>query len=212
MHEAFSVNDFNLAAGKTNFTPHQEMYRDVVDVTLDAEALERIADSPEYEIALAVPPKGLPLTLSAVIYGVFYKLDEAVRSTPHLRLPATAGLRDYRVDARQAARQGQLIDLICAAATIPPVFDVPTWEGERVLDGGMLDKAPLPSKDEGSTLVLLTSRYSNCPGTQRRAYVQPSTEVAADKIDFADASKVTLTWEQGERDGKAWLARQDAAG
>lgn len=212
MHEAFSVNDSNLAAGKTNYTPHQEIYRDVVDVTLDAEAIERIAHGPEYEVALAVPPKGLSAGVSAALYGVLYKLDQAVRSTPHLRLPSAAGLRDLRVDARQAARDGNLVDLICAAATIPPVFDVPHWDGGRVLDGGMLDKAPLPSKDEGSTLVILTSRYDNCPDTARRTYVQPSAEVAADKIDFSDASKVMRTWEQGERDGEAWLARQDAAG
>ncbi len=211
MHEAFSVNDSNLAAGKSNYTPHQEIYRDVVDVTLDSEAIERIAAGPVYEIALSVPPKHLPASVSAVLYGVLYKLDQAVRSTPHLRVPASTGLRELRVDARQAARDGNLIDLICAAATIPPVFDVPHWQGHRVLDGGMLDKAPLPTGDEGSTLVLLTSRYDNCPGIQRRTYVQPSREVAADKIDFADASKVTRTWEQGERDGEAWLARQDCA-
>lgn len=208
MHEAFSINDANIDARMSNFTPHQEIYREVVDVTLDAEAIERIADGPEYEVALSVPPQGISPRLSAVFYGVLYQLDQAVRSTPHLRVPKAAGLGELRVDARQAARDGKLVDLICAAATIPPVFDVPHWEDCRVLDGGMLDKAPLPLDGEGETLVLLTSQYRHLPQEPGRTYVQPSCAVAADKIDFADATKVTRTWEQGERDGKAWLAKQ----
>ncbi|MWV28514.1 patatin-like phospholipase family protein [Aurantiacibacter rhizosphaerae] len=211
MHEAFLQNDSNFAAGKSNYTPHQEIYRDVVDVTMDREAIERVAAGPEYEVALSVPPEQVAPHLSAILYGVLYKLDQAVRSTPHLRIPRHAGLRELRVDARQAAREGHLVDLICAAATIPPVFDVPEWQDCRVLDGGMLDKAPLPTDSEGETLVLLTSRYRNCPDLPGRTYAQPSKEVAADKIDFTDASKVTRTWDQGVRDGKAWLAKNGRA-
>ncbi|WP_271078353.1 patatin-like phospholipase family protein [Aurantiacibacter sp. MUD61] len=212
MSEAFALNDSNLDRNKSNFTPHQEIYRAVVDVTLDAEAIERIADGPVFEAGLSVPPQGLPPHLAAVFYGAFYQLDQAVRGVPHLRLPMMAGLQQLRVDAREAARQGKLVDLICAAATIPPVFDVPVWNDCRVLDGGMTDKVLLPEQDEGETLVLLTRQYRNLSELGDRTYVQPSEEVAADKIDFTDASKVTRTWEQGERDGKAWLAQQEASG
>ncbi len=207
MHEAFSVNSSNVALHQSNCTPHQEIYREVVDVTLDAEAIERIADGPEYEVALSVPPQAMPAHLAAILYGVLYQLDQAVRSTPHLLVPKAMGLQELRVDARQAARDGRLVDLICAAATIPPVFDVPEWEGCRVLDGGMLDKAPFPAENEGETLVLMTSRYRNCPDIDQCTYAQPSCEVAADKIDFVDPDKVTRTWDQGVADGKAWLAR-----
>ncbi|GAA3970610.1 patatin-like phospholipase family protein [Allohahella marinimesophila] len=124
-----------------------------------------------------------------------------------LRWTHSIGLEGKRVDMRQAARDGKLIDLICAAATIPPVFDVPEWNGLRVLDGGIFDKAPLPKPDIGNTLLLLTSRYRNLPRIDRRTYIQPSEEVAADKIDFSDKLKVEDTWAQGERDGKAWVAR-----
>lgn len=211
MEEAFLVNDSNFDAGRANFTPHQEIYRDVVDVTLDREAIEIVAGGPEYEVTLSVPPEQVAPHYSAIFYGILYQLDQAVRSTPHLVWPRGAGLGEIRVDGRQAARDGKLVDLICAAATIPPVFDVPEWQDCRVLDGGMLDKAPMPQECEGETLVLLTSRYRRCPQLPNRTYVQPSSEVAADKIDFADAGKVTRTWEQGVRDGKAWLAEQGLA-
>nr|WP_271439018.1 patatin-like phospholipase family protein [Pontixanthobacter luteolus] len=181
------------------------MYRAVVSTTLDDRAIERIADGPQFEVILGLPPQWLYPRLVAVFAGIAYQLDQQVRSTPHLALPRAMGMRSLRVDARQAAQQGRLVDLICVAATIPPVFDVPKWEGRDVLDGGMLDKAPLPQPDEGRTLVLLTRRYRNLPVSDRHIYVQPSKEVAADKIDFTDETKVTRTWEQGQRDARSWL-------
>ena len=209
MTEAFRINDRNYDLKRSNYTPHQEIYRAVVETTLDQAAIDRIADGPEYQVRLSCPPDALPARVSAVVYGILYKLDQAIRGTPHLVLPKAAGLEELCVDARQATRDGTLIDLICAAATIPPVFDVPRWEGDLVLDGGMLDKAPLPQPDEGRTLLLLSSRYSTFPQSDRYVYVQPGEEVAADKIDFSDADKVTRTWEQGERDARDWLDWHD---
>ena len=208
MTEAFRINEANYDSRRGRFTPHQEIYRAVVETTLDSEAIERIAAGPEYQVLLSVPPRILPPVVAAMVYGVLYKLDQAVRSSPHLEIPGRTGLGTIRVDAREAARKGVLTDLICAAATIPPVFMVPQWEGHSVLDGGMHDKAPLPRPDQGRTLVLLTSRYRNLPNAERRVYVQPSREVAADKIDFANPAKVTQTWEQGEEDARSWLAER----
>lgn len=212
MCEAFRINDDNFDRNSSNYTPHQEIYRAVVETTLDKEAIERIASGPEYQVNLSCPPSALPPRLAAVVFGALYKLDQSVRGTPHLRYPRAAGLSVTRVDARQAARDGKLIDLICAAATIPPVFDIPEWEGDRVLDGGMFDKAPLPDPDEGRTLVLLTSRYKNLPQSDRRLYIQPTSAVPADKIDFSDPEKVTDTWEQGRRDARRWLADRENYG
>ncbi len=212
MSEAFRINDENFDRKRSNYTPHQEIYRAVVETTLDKEALERIAEGPEYQINLSCPPSGMPPRLSAVLYGMLYKVDQAWRGSPDLRFPRMAGLTVLRVDARKAARNGRLVDLICAAATIPPVFDIPEWEGDSVLDGGMFDKAPLPTPDNGRTLVLLTSRYRNLPQSDRSLYIQPSQAVAADKIDFTEVDKVADTWQQGINDARRWLADRESYG
>ena len=209
MKQAFDHNDANFDARSSNFTPHQELYRAVVSTTLDKQAVARIADGPQFEVVLGLPPQWLNPHLVAIYAGIAYQIDQRVRSTPKLKWPRKLGMGALRVDARQAARDGNLIDLICAAATIPPVFDVPCWNGKDVLDGGMLDKAPLPQPDEGRTLVLLTSRYRHVPKTDRHIYVQPTSEVAADKIDFTDSTKVTDTWDQGKMDARRWLAGED---
>ncbi|ANU08362.1 patatin-like phospholipase family protein [Paraurantiacibacter namhicola] len=211
MDEAFRHTQSNIAAGKSNYTPHEEVYRAVVETALDARAIERICDGPSFQIFLSAPPRWMPAKLMAALMLVAYKADQNVRSTPHLEWPRALGLQNLCVDARAAARQGTLVDLIVAAATIPPVFDVPVWEGRRVLDGGMHDKAPMPQPDEGRTFVLMTSRYDNCPDVPGRTYVMPSEAVAADKIDFTQPDKVQQTWDQGVRDAKSWLASGDTA-
>lgn len=205
MREAFKRNDRNLAADMSNFTPHEELYRVVVEETLDPDAIERIAEGPAFQVFVSRPPENVPAELSAALFGAIYQLDQAVRSTPHLVWPKRLGLEMICVDAREAAREGRLVDLICAAATIPPVFDVPYWDGARILDGGMADKAALPEPSSGRTMILLTRRYRNLPDSPDRAYFQPSREVAADKIDFTDPGKIDRTWEQGEADARSWL-------
>ena len=205
MGRAFDRNASNVDPSSDNFTPHQEIYRDVVDETLDDASIEAIADGPAFQILLGRPPAGLPARAGAALAIALYETDQQVRSTPHLRLPDAAGIEGVRVDARQAARDGRLVDLICAAATIPPVFDIPQWEGAPVIDGGTVDKAPLPDPDEGSTLLLLTRIYRNLPEIDGRTYIQPSEAVDADKIDFTERWKIDETWKQGEEDAKAWL-------
>ena len=205
MGEAFDENGSNVDLAADNYTPHQEIYRQVVSDTLRREDIDAIADGPAFQVLLAHPPRSLPRKAGAALAVTLYELDQQTRSTPHLRLTEAAGVEGDLVDARQAARDGKLIDLICAAATIPPVFDTPEWDGRTVVDGGTVDKAPPPEPDEGTTLLLLTRIYRNLPEIEGRTYIQPSEPVEADKIDFTKRSKIEETWALGRRDAKAWL-------
>ena len=192
---------------ENGLTPHQEMYREIVSTTLHEEAIARIADGPAFQVLLTHPPFDAAPRLSTVPMMVAYELDQAVRSTPHVVSAEMLGAEEVLVDARQTARDGRLVDLVCAAAVIPPVFNVQGWDGRPVVDGGMANKAPLPDPDRGPTLVLLTRKFRNLPDHPDRLYVEPSESVPADKIDFTSREKIEATWEAGERDGRAFLER-----
>ena len=211
MGEAFDANGSNVDLAENNYTPHQEIYRQVVSDTLRREDIEAIADGPHFQVLLGHPPQNLPEKAGAALAVSLYELDQQVRSTPHLKLTEAAGIEGNLVDAKRAAREGRLIDLICAAATIPPVFDTPEWDGRTVVDGGTVDKAPVPDPDEGTTLLLLTRIYRNLPDIEGRTYLQPSEPVEADKIDFTDRSKIEETWALGRRDAEAWLDGRTSA-
>jgi predicted acylesterase/phospholipase RssA len=214
MGEAFERLDDNVQPHKIaeneGVTPHQKVYRQVVSETFDRAATQAVAEGPDFEVLLAHPPSRRFPKLSTFPVMALYELELALRSNPHMRWTDALGVRRSLVDARQAARDGRLVDLICNAAVIPPVFNIQRWGDELCIDGGMTDKAPLPSEDEGRTLVLLTRHFRNPPQSPRRLYVMPSRETPADKIDFTSREKIERTWTLGERDGRAFLESHGA--
>lgn len=210
MGEALARRDTNVSVSwdevqDQGLTPHQEMYREIVSETLHEEAIDRVAHGPSFQVLLAHPPIDKAPKLSTLPMMVAYEADLAIRSTPHVVAAGAIGANEVLVDAREAARTGKLVDLVCAAAIIPPVFNAHQWNGRPVVDGGMTSKAPMPDPDEGRTLALMTRRFRNLPDDPDRLYVQPSEQVPADKIDFTDRDKIERTWEAGRRDGHAFL-------
>lgn len=98
-----------------------------------------------------------------------------------------------------------MVDLVCAAASVPPFFDRAHWDDRRVIDAGMTDQALMPDPDKGRTLVLLTRKYRNLPKIVGRIYVCTSDETPADKLDFTDPEKLRRAWELGEAGGRQTL-------
>lgn len=213
MMRAFAEQDRNfdlneLTNDRDGKTPHQRIYREVVTKVL-GDVQDEVAEGPSYQVLIGHPPDEDNAEASGSAATAAYEAELHLISSPHFDWAEKCGLDSTLVDARQAAAEGRLIDLICAAATIPPIFDVPRWEGRPVVDGGMADQAPMPDPDKGTTLVLLTRQYDRIPEVEGRLYVWPSEETPADKIDFTDPDKIRLTWEAGERDGRAFLEQHE---
>jgi predicted acylesterase/phospholipase RssA len=208
MCAAFEKQDTNLdlfAADEDGITPHQKIYAGVVNETIDAAAAERIAAGACFQILIAHPPEtGLP-TMTGTALAASYEAELHLVGSPHFSWAEKLGLKSHLEDANAAARDGKLVDLICAAAVIPPVFEPPLWNGKRVVDGGMADQAPLPEPNEGETLILLTRNYKELPDIPERTYISPSHETPADKIDFTDPQKLRDTWDLGQRDALRYL-------
>ena len=207
MQAAFAENPGNVEWHEprevTGLTPHQEIYREVAEEVLDAEAIEAIANGPAYQVLIGHPPGDGRLSGTAATLA--YEAELHLINAPHFNWAEKVGVTSTLVDARAAARDGRLIDLVVAAATIPPIFTPPEWDGKPVIDGGMADQAPMPEPDEGPTLILLTRRYRNIPEIAGRHYIWPSEAVPVDKIDFTDPDALQKAWDAGEEDGRDFL-------
>lgn len=213
MCDAFDEQDRNIdlfAEDDSGLTPHQQLYAAVVRRVLDKEAARRVAEGPTFQVLIAHPPEeGLPPRLSGSAMTAAYEAELHVENSPHFNWAEKVGLDAERVDTNAAARDGRLAELVEAAATIPPVFKPPRWNGRAVVDGGMADQAPMPEPDEGETLILLTRRYDRIPEHPRRTYLSPSDDTPADKIDFTDPDKIQRTWDMGMEAGRRFLADRD---
>lgn len=200
-----NVDPHELAEG-AGLTAHQRLYREIVSDVFDRGATREVADGPLFQVLIGHPPTGALASLSATAATLAYEAELHLIGSPHFDWAERVGVTYSRVDGRKAAREGRLVDLICAAAVIPPLFELARWEGQEVIDGGMADQAPLPHPSAGNSLILLTRDYPDIPVIDGRLYVSPSEETEADKIDFTDPEKITRAWDQGEVDGRAFLA------
>jgi predicted acylesterase/phospholipase RssA len=210
MREAFAACDSNVNLDDLDDdhgrTPHQRIFHEVVTDVFDAEAQARVADGPAFQIQIAHPPADDVPALSGAAMTLAYEAELHTVNSPHFSWAERFGLGKSLIDAREAARQGRLAELIKCAVTIPPVFRTPEWEGRPVIDGGMAGQAPMPEPDRGKTLILLTRQYRQLPSDPSRRYLMPSEEAPVDKIDFTDPRKLTQTWELGQEDGQAFLS------
>ena len=201
----FTLSDLDDDAGRS---AHQRVYDAIVTDVIDDAAQARIADGPTFQINVSTPGVDVAPTLRALLAGAIYQAEQAVAPTPRPRLSAQVGMKQRLIDARDAARQRLLPDLIRMAATVPPAFEADHWNDEPIFDGGMVDKAPLPDPDRGPTLILLTKRFRTLPDSDddRLTYVQPQDDVlSGSKLDFTDPGLLQEAWDQGQRDGRAWL-------
>jgi predicted acylesterase/phospholipase RssA len=212
MSEAFRAQEQNATlhdlVEDRGLTPHQEIYRDVVRDILTPDHVQAVIDGPPFEVLLGHPPEGKG-KVGATAAVAAYEAELHTINSPHFFWAEKLGVSSSRIDAKQAARDGRLLDLVCAAAVIPPLFDLARWDGKDVIDGGMADQAPMPTPDAGETLILLTRAYRNIPDHDRRLYVAPQKETPADKIDFTDPDKIQRTWDIGMEAGRRFLARHD---
>ncbi|MFQ6547128.1 patatin-like phospholipase family protein [Aestuariibius sp. 2305UL40-4] len=212
MCDAFADEDANVSWHDLNkedgLTPHQRVYCEVVETVIDAEAQERISGGPAFQVFLARPPDNLLTDLLSWLGGSAYELEKSFASRSQSQWSPRFGLKGEHVDARAAARDGRLAELVTIAATIPPVFRIQDWDGAPAIDGGMVDQSPMPEPDEGPTLVLLTRTYDDLPIAEARDFVEPSEPVVDHKIDFTEPAKLHQAWRLGENDAAAWLEQR----
>ncbi|MCF6430495.1 patatin-like phospholipase family protein [Leisingera sp. MMG026] len=214
MKEAFRSTGSNINwhhPSEAGLTPHQTVYEEVVTRSLDGDAMSRVAAGPQAQILLGHPPSDRWARLTGSLATLAYETELHMVGSPHFNWAERLGVSSSLVDARAAAQEGKLAALVRFAATIPPVFAPPRWNGRAVIDGGMADQAPMPDPDKGRTLVLLTRPYKRLPEVAGRLYVWPEEEVPADKIDFTDPEKIQATWDAGLTAGEKFL-RERAAG
>ena len=205
----FEGRDSNLPDGPDThgLSPHQQLYRQAVEEIFDEDARQDVVNGPQFQVLIGHPPSDSWPRLSGSAATLAYEAELHTIGSPHFNWAERIGVTSSLIDARTAAREGRLTDLICAAATIPPLFKPPEWDGKPVIDGGMADQAPMPKPNDGETLVLLTRHYAGLEPVEGRLYTDPSDGTPADKIDFTDADKLRRTWECGMEDGRRFLAR-----
>lgn len=189
--------------------PHIDMYRQALDQFLLAEDLQRLSTK-RLEFLMARFPKFLPSTLGTMLAFTVYGLEKHITGVLHPSWTRKLGFQPLVRGNHDADGIADLIDIILACSCVPPVLPGNGYQGQRVLDGGIIDNVPAHLADgrEGLTLVLLSKRYKQAlPKPGRRVYVQPSQPINIDKFDYANPKALQETYDLGLYDGEEFAKR-----
>lgn len=124
--------------------------------------------------------------------------DEAARF-----MPGVKRLQDCRGER-------EMIDLLMASSSLPPMFEPVSLDDERVLSGELIDPVPVGTVADvpGQTLVLTTrphDRKAPVFATKGRIYVQPSQALKFNPWDFTATRNFQRAYDLGRADAEAFL-------
>ena len=175
--------------------PHERMYRGTIVENIDHTMFERLLGGPELRVLIARPPSWLGARTGLAVGIVAALLNERERRV-HARWGNHFGFQSEVVSAQSCRSKGELVDLILHSSCAPPVVPLYRRGCRIVLDGGLLDNAPVSLVGRSrSTLVLLTRHYAEgkVPSVPGRTYVQPSRPVPISKWDYTSPHLVQET-------------------
>jgi predicted acylesterase/phospholipase RssA len=214
------VDDFaaRTAANQGNFLPrnwlrgepafpHEGIYRATILAMTDESRLARLRGGPDLRVLLGRPPKcaGRVGTLMLGLAGS--RLESLLGGGVHAVWGRRFGFRPELVSVRQCGTAEELAALLLQSSCTPPALPLYLRDGRPVLDGGIIDGAPVEAVEPARrTLVLLTRRYplEALPRVPGRTYVQPSQPIPIETWDYASPDRVRQTFELGVRDGRAF--------
>jgi predicted patatin/cPLA2 family phospholipase len=204
----------NVFRGKPVF-PHEEIYRDTILASLDVAAFERLRAGPDIRVLLTRPPQWLGPRSSLLLGFVAYELDNLVARSVHAIVGRRIGFEPEVASIRDCGSPEEVADLILHSSCTPPFTGALRRDNRPVLDGGLIDAAPVEvvGAPAPRTLVLLTKphREEEIPCIAGRTYVRPSGPVPVHKWDYTSPAGVQQAFDLGRRDGERFIGHAIAA-
>jgi predicted acylesterase/phospholipase RssA len=189
-------------------TPHLPIYRDTLGYALRDGGLERLRALPyPVQVLTAVPPRWLPVPLAVLVGMSVYSIERQLRQGRlHPSAARRLGFAPRLFDLREAGGADEIIDLVLASSATPPFTPVGRHRGRVLLDGGLVDNAPVfPGEQVAGVrrhLVLLTRPYPAASvGRQgNRWYLCPSEPVPISRWEYTRPDLIEATIALGDRD------------
>lgn len=196
-------------AGKPAF-PVGALYRDLMRFSFTPERFDDLKARADLGIAIARPPRRLPLPLAIPIGIGLYQVEKKLFAPVHPQGGRKLGFTSHIAWARSIDTVDSFIDAMMATAAVPPFMPVGHVAGGPALDGGLVDNVPvepiLPIEAAGGrTLVLLTRRYGRIPHVAGRTYVQPSETIPVGQFDLTNPDGIAAAYQLGLKDGAAFV-------
>lgn len=199
----------NLLSDQPVF-PHSGIYRRVLGEVFDDAAMARLRAGPGLSVLLARPRPGLPTAVTVGLSGVLYRAKKSMAPARWNRLAQAAGFRTQYVDVRTCDGPDAVAQLILASSCTPPFTPVLTWEGRRVIDGGLLESVPISLIAAAGRRALVLMTRAPRPGesiVDAHDVVWPSRPLAVSAWDYTNPQAIDDAVALGRHDAAAFVDR-----
>jgi predicted acylesterase/phospholipase RssA len=210
-HVRSNVNWLNLMRRGERLMPHAAIYRKALRALLGGDHFRQLMwRAPEIRVLIARLPPGMSAGRAALRGLLAYNIEKYRHGSLHAGIGERLGFTHEIRRVQDCRGERELVDLLMASSCTPPFTPLELLDGEPCLDGGLMDNVPVATVADvpGQTLVLATRRYKRmAPVFARdgRVYVQPSQRLAAASWDYTAPASYLKTYDQGRRDGDAFL-------
>ena len=218
--ERVAANERNVYPGnalrREPIFPHERIYRSTILDNLDAEALRRLRRGPDVRVSIARPPAGLGARTGLLLAALAYQGDRSGKRV-HAAWGRRLGFETEVVSVRECDTPEELAELILHSSCAPPVMPFYQRDGRAVLDGGLVDNAPVEAVEPAERVLVLLTRHrpeETLPRVPGRTYVQPSQPLPIDKWDYTSPEGIREAFDLGRRDAETFVRRgsdRDAA-
>ena len=197
--------------GKKPVFPQPRIYRDLLTEVIDHDAMAILQKGPEIRVMVSRIPTWAPSSIALVFGMSLYSLEKKIHGPVHPKFGQKFGFTPEIVTVQSCQSPDELMDLILASSCTPPITPFYRFGGRTALDGGLVDNVPILAlgKFQGSTLVMLSRRYSTLPEKNGVRYVQPSEELQIAKWDYTNPDLLQKTYDLGRKDAEAYLATKN---
>jgi predicted acylesterase/phospholipase RssA len=180
-----------LLAGR-RLTPHAEMFRETVLECVDARRLAALRAHPSrLRFLVGVGPlRSRALAVALATTTVITKRPSPLIA-PHV------------IDVRDLATPEALADAILASSAFPPFTPLPIIGGRAAIDGGVVQSVPLRLVSARAHVTALLTRprpWRPLPPSVR--VIAPAHTLPVALWDYADAARITATYDAGRRAGE----------
>lgn len=205
------LRNFDIPAWRSGkpLCPVGPMYRDLLNQVIDQQALVRLKEITDLQLAVARLPRGLPPIVGVMLGITAYQVEKKLFHPVHPAFGRRLGYRSEFVSVNAIDEARDLRDALIASGCVPPFMPTTLVGGLPAFDGGLVDNVPVEPLAEieakgGRSLVLLTRIYKQLPTLENRIYVQPSEKVPVGQFDITNPEGIRKAYELGLRDGNAF--------
>lgn len=195
-----------------NPAPHGRIYRELVVHAMRDGGLDRLRAQPFPVLALSTRiPAPVPVS-AALLAGLgLYRLERRLHPRRlHRTWPLRAGFRAVVRDLRECNSPEQVADWVLASSATPPFTPLGRIDGQRLVDGGLIDTAPAFVAERVAgvrrSVVMLTRPWPEPPRAGERLYVGPRRAIGVSAWDYTEGRHVEAIISQGEAESEAHAA------